>query len=151
VAGVSALAGAPPRTALFGVALAPTGTAAERFTPDSKNVFRVFGADVYQTAVAVSQLVYPGARTDAHPDAQPGVVILAPSGSGVEPFYAEALPAAALVHHPRNGPVLYTAPDRLSSDTATEIQRLNPKGGVDFRKCPKCAGVGFKVKQSATC
>ncbi|MCL5264717.1 MAG: hypothetical protein M1343_05935 [Chloroflexi bacterium] len=49
-----------------------------RLTESSKNVLRVYGPDVYQTAVAVSQLVYPGPRTDAHPDAQPGVAILVP-------------------------------------------------------------------------
>ena len=132
-AGMSAVAGARPRAAQIGPAApAPTGTPAGRLAPSSKNVFRAYGADVYLTAIAVSQLVYPGARTDAHPDAQPGVVILAPAGPELAPFYAEALPAAALIHHPRNGPVLFTAPDRLNPDTAAELRRLNPKGGTDF-------------------
>ncbi|MBI2953426.1 MAG: cell wall-binding repeat-containing protein [Chloroflexi bacterium] len=83
-----------------------------RLTENSKNVVRVYGPDVYHTAVTVSQLIYPGPRTDAHPDAQPGVAILAPSGVEVEPFYAEALAAAALIHHPRNGPILFTDPTK---------------------------------------
>ncbi|MHB0869062.1 MAG: cell wall-binding repeat-containing protein [Chloroflexota bacterium] len=103
-----------------------------RFVESSKNVSRVYGSDVYKTAVAVSQLVYPGPRTDAHPDAQPGVAILAPSGPGAEPFYAEGLAAAALVHHPRNGPILFTDPDRLNADTAAELRRLNPTGGQSW-------------------
>ncbi|MDA8187803.1 MAG: cell wall-binding repeat-containing protein [Dehalococcoidales bacterium] len=103
-----------------------------RFTESSKNVFRVYGPDVYRTAVAVSHLVYPGPRTDAHPDAQPGVAILVPSGMEVEPFYSEALAAAALIHHPRNGPILFTDPDRLNPAAAAELRRLNPTGGPDW-------------------
>lgn len=30
------------------------------------------------------------------------------------------------------------------------VARLS-KGGVDFHKCPKCQGVGYTVKQFATC
>ena len=132
--GISAVAGSLRRASQAGqsAAASPTADGALRLTLNSKNVFRVYGADSYQTAVAVSQLIYPGARTDAHPDAQPGVVILAPAGFGADPFYAEALPAAGLVHHPRNGPVLFTAPDSLNPDTAAEIQRLSPSGGTDF-------------------
>ncbi len=103
-----------------------------RLTQSSKNVFRVYGPDVYRTSVAVSQLIYPGPRTDSHPDAQPGVAILVPSGADVEPFYAEALPAAALIHHPHNGPILFTDPDRLNPEVAAELRRLNPTGGSDW-------------------
>lgn len=118
----------------FGVAASQKQEATQmnRLTQNSKNVFRVYGSDVYGTAVAVSQLVYPGPRTDAHPDAQPGVAILVPSEEGVEPFYAEALAAAAIIHHPRNGPVLFTDPERLNADAAAELRRLNPTGGTDW-------------------
>lgn len=107
----------------------PEPTSPARLVESSKNVFRVYGPDVYRTAIAVSQLVYPGPFTEAHPDAQPGIVLLLPSGAGGDPFYAEALAAAALVHHPRNGPILFTDPERLHPDTAAEIERLAPTGG----------------------
>lgn len=105
---------------------------AGRLSESSKNVIRVYGADVYKTAVAVSQLVYPGPYTDGHPDTQPGVVILVPSETGEAPLYAEALPATALIHHPRNGPILFTEPNRLNPDTASELRRLNPTGGTNW-------------------
>lgn len=89
---------------------------------DTLNVQRIPYANQYEAAVRISQLVYPFGEKGT-PPYRAGVVILV---NGED--HLEALIGASLIHHPRNGPLLYTQEDALPKITRDEIVRLAPSG-----------------------
>ena len=76
-------------------------------------VTRLAGANRYDTAVAISQYVFPGAGSA-------DTVVIA-TGTG----FADALAGASLAAL-ENGPVLLTQPGALPASVAAEITRLDP-------------------------
>jgi putative cell wall-binding protein len=76
-------------------------------------ITRLSGANRYDTAVAISQYLYPGAGSA-------DTVVIA-TGTG----FADALAGASLAAL-GNGPVLLTQPDALPQSVIDEITRLDP-------------------------
>jgi PKD repeat protein len=79
---------------------------------------RLSGADRFGTAVAISQASFPNGGA--------GAVVLARGDD-----YPDALVGASLAAA-KNAPVLLTVGDALSSDTATELQRVLAPGGTVY-------------------
>ncbi len=79
---------------------------------------RLSGADRFATAVAISQASFPNGGA--------GAVVLARGDD-----YPDALVGASLAAA-KNAPVLLTVGDALSSDTATEVQRVLAPGGTVY-------------------
>jgi putative cell wall-binding protein len=87
------------------------------------NIGHVTGGSPYETSVNTSRLIYTYAK--------PGVAIIVRADDA---GYADALAASALTHHPRNGPILFTAIDALPDSTFNEILRLNSLSGTTQMK-----------------
>lgn len=86
----------------------------------SVNTTRVGSDDALETAVAVSQIVYPATEEENIP----GAVILINRDN-----LAEALVAASRVQHfPVNAPLLYVDTDSIPELTRNELLRLKPEG-----------------------
>ncbi len=84
------------------------------------NTGRIGSDDPVETAVAVSQLMYP-ANEEAN---SPGAVVLVNRNN-----LAEAMLAASRVQHfPLNAPLLYVEEDVIPALTRSEIIRLKPEG-----------------------
>ncbi len=84
------------------------------------NTCRVGSYDPIQTAVAVSQLMYPATEEEN----SPGAVVLVNRDN-----LAEAMLAASRIQHfPVNAPLLYVERDSMPGLTRGEILRLKPEG-----------------------
>lgn len=81
---------------------------------------RLGGSMPAETAALVSQYVYK--------DMPPHAIILV---SSADDAYMEAMAASALIHHPRNGPILFTDALELPDITLQEILRLRTLSGND--------------------
>ena len=88
-------------------------------TLSTKNVTRLNTDDPVELSVLVSQTIWPA----THKENQPNGIILAP----LENWQA-TLAAADLIHHPNNGPILFTKNNTIPNQVLNEIQRLNPLG-----------------------
>lgn len=82
------------------------------------NIDHVTGATPPELSVNTSKLIFQNDR--------PGVAIIVRAD---DMGYSDALAASALTHHPRNGPILFTAADELPDVTLNEILRLNSLSG----------------------
>lgn len=80
---------------------------------------RVQGKNQYETAVAVSQLIYPGIFEDDHPN---GAILVS------EENLADVLIAARLMKQPIDAPILYTRKDQIPQETRNELERLRMQG-----------------------
>ncbi len=85
----------------------------------TKNVTRISEDDVINTATLVSQTFWPA----THMDNQPGTVILVPDDQ-----WQISMVSADIIHHPNNGPILFTKKDSIPQETMNEIERLMPMG-----------------------
>ncbi len=92
------------------------------FTENTPNTTVFRGNNPYQIGAAIANSVW---NNPEDPTKRPGIVILA-RGDGF--YYQEALVSSSLIHFPRNGPVLLTEPNRLSSETLQTLLRLRPTG-----------------------
>lgn len=85
---------------------------------DSDNIAHITGANPWDTSVNVSRYIYTVNK--------PGVVMIV---NADESNYPVALAASALQHHPRNGPILFTAYEGIADSTYDEIIRLDSLAG----------------------
>ncbi len=84
------------------------------------NTGRIGSDDPVETAVAVSNIVYPATEEEN----TPGAVVLINQNN-----FAEALVAASRVQHfPVNAPLLYVEQDSIPELTRSELLRLKPEG-----------------------
>lgn len=91
-------------------------------TLNTKNTTRLNSKDPIETAVLVSQTIFPA----THKENQPGTVILVPLEN-----WQVGLASADLIHHPNNGPILFMTKDEIPQATMEEINRLNPIGNSE--------------------
>ena len=89
---------------------------------NTKNITRLNSEDPFEVAVLTSQTIWPA----THEANQPGTIMLAPLEN-----WQLALASLNLVHHPNDGPLLFTPNGEIPSLIMSEIERLNPKGNVD--------------------
>ncbi|SDZ19654.1 hypothetical protein SAMN05421736_107154 [Evansella caseinilytica] len=87
-----------------------------------KNTTRLAADDPVEFSVWVSQLIWPA----THEQNRPGAVILVPVEN-----WGIALASTTLIHHPNDGPVLFTKNGELPAEVLQEIERLQPKGNVN--------------------
>jgi len=83
------------------------------------NTTRLYGTDVFETAAAITQAVYPATFKDN----KPGAVILTPKTN-----WQTAMAAIGLIHHPIDAPVLFIEENHIPATTLNEIERLDPEG-----------------------
>lgn len=88
---------------------------------NTKNVTRIGEDDPVTFSVLTSQTIWPS----THAENQPGTVILAPVDS-----WQHSLASLTLVHHPNDGPLLYTDGE-ISDQVLQEIERLQPLGNAE--------------------
>ncbi|EGL84304.1 putative lipoprotein [Caldalkalibacillus thermarum TA2.A1] len=88
---------------------------------DTKNVTRINTDDPVEMSVRVSQVIWPSTH-----ELQPGSVILIPLEN-----WQVALASVNLIHHPNDGPVLYTVKGDIHEAVLNEINRLQPKGNEE--------------------
>ncbi len=88
---------------------------------NTKNVTRINNDDPVTFSILASQTIWPA----THEGNQPGTVILGPADS-----WQHSLAALTLVHHPNDGPLLYTD-GSISEDVLQEIERLQPLGNSE--------------------
>lgn len=91
-------------------------------TMNTKNITRLNSNDPIETAVLVSQTIFPA----THKENQPGTVILVPLDN-----WQVGLASSDLIHHPNNGPILFMNKDEIPQATMDEIKRLNPIGNSE--------------------
>ncbi len=89
---------------------------------NTKNVTRLNSDNPLEVAVLTSQTIWPA----THAANQPGTIMLAPLDQ-----WQLALASLNLVHHPNDGPLLFTNEGMISDLILNEINRLNPKGNVN--------------------
>lgn len=89
---------------------------------NTKNVTRLASDDPIELSILTSQMIWPA----THERNQPGTVILAP----IEEWQI-ALASLNLVHHPNDGPLLFTVNGEISESIVNEIKRLQPKGNAN--------------------
>ncbi|OIJ18924.1 ArsR family transcriptional regulator [Anaerobacillus alkalidiazotrophicus] len=89
---------------------------------NTKNVTRLNSDDPLKVSVLTSQTIWPA----THEANQPGTIMLAPLEN-----WQLSLASLNLVHHPNDGPLLFTNEGTISDLILNEIERLNPKGNVD--------------------
>lgn len=87
---------------------------------DTPNIERIQGKNPIEVAVSITQFIYPTGADDPY---HAGVVILVNKDDVYRGFLA-----TELIHHPRNGPILYTENNSLPNITKNEILRLQPTG-----------------------
>jgi hypothetical protein len=88
-------------------------------TLNTKNITRLNSDDPIELSILTSQTIWPA----THPENQPGALILAPVDE-----WQLALASLNLVHHPNDGPLLFTEAGVIPERVLTEIERLQPKG-----------------------
>ncbi|RSK26671.1 cell wall-binding repeat-containing protein [Bacillus sp. HMF5848] len=101
----------------------------------TKNVTRLMTDNPIELSVMVSQTIWPA----THEANRPGSVILSP----VEQWQI-GLASVDLIHHPNNGPVLFTVNGEIPVEVLNELERLNPKGTVDGTQVMVMGTVGEK-------
>ncbi len=79
------------------------------------NTVRICGCIPNENAIKVSNIAYA--------DTSPNAIILV-----IEENWQDAFAATALIHHPRNAPILYTPKAYLDPLTVDQIFKLNPVG-----------------------
>lgn len=89
---------------------------------DTLVIQRIASEDQFDAAVRISKLVYPFGQAGKYPY-KAGAVILVNGHR-----HLEALVGASLIHHPRNGPILFAETNQLPKATRDEILRLAPSG-----------------------
>lgn len=89
---------------------------------NTKNITRLNSSDPFEVAVLTSQTIWPA----THSANQPGTIMLAPFEK-----WQLSLASLNLVHHPNDGPLLFTSEGSIPDIVLHEIRRLNPKGNVD--------------------
>jgi len=97
------------------------------------NTTRICKGDYIQNAIEISDVVY----ADKYPDS----VIIA-NGE----LYQDAFCAPALVHFPRNAPILFSYMNFLPRNTLFQIFKLHPKG-VNGVQVFIVGGISFAVEQ----
>lgn len=80
---------------------------------------RIQGGDVYETAVAISQIIYPANVEDT----KPGAVILVRADR-----FHDTLLATRVLHFPVDAPILYVDQNSMPEATRKELERLDPEG-----------------------
>lgn len=102
---------------------------ADRVSADTKYTTRLYGADPFQTAVAVTNHVYPAITPPNAPgennnvnDRPWGVVLITPD----DPLVGIA--ATELVHFPDDAPILFVTNSGIPDVTKTELKRILPTG-----------------------
>jgi len=110
------------------VAPAPPGQPSMR-TVNTKTTTRLWGADPYAQAVAVTQHLWTAARpadapgeNDNVPDRPWGIVLV----TADDPL--AAISAVPLVHFPDDAPILFVTKTGIPQITQDEIKRLGPTG-----------------------
>ncbi len=98
------------------------GASNDVLTTSLKNVTRLNTNDPVQMAVLTSQTIWPA----THKENQPGAVILVSANQ-----WQLGIASADLIHHPNNGPILFTNKESIPEATLKEIKRLNPLGTKD--------------------
>lgn len=89
------------------------------------NTTRLYGANVYAAATAITQATY-GAT---HHEDRPHAITLVRADRQADALLA----ASRITHFPVNSPVLYVDADRLPPETLAEMKRLGPDGNTyDF-------------------
>jgi hypothetical protein len=101
---------------------APTGTASSTQGLVTPNTVRVFGANVFASPTAVTQLTY-GAT---HHEDRPHAVSLARTDRKADAMLA----ASRITHFPVNCPVLYVEEGGIPPETLAELKRLQPDGNT---------------------
>lgn len=89
---------------------------------NTKNVTRLNSNDAIEMSVMTSQMIWPATHTAN----QPGTIMLAPIEN-----WQLALASLNLVHHPNDGPLLFTKDGEIPDLILSEIERLQPKGNVN--------------------
>ena len=89
---------------------------------NTKNVTRLNSNDAFEISVMTSQMIWPA----THEANQPGTIMLAPYEN-----WQLALASLNLVHHPNDGPLLFTDNGAIPDSILAEIDRLHPKGNVE--------------------
>ncbi len=89
---------------------------------NTKNVTRLNSNDAFEISVMTSQMIWPATHTAN----QPGTIMLAPIEN-----WQLALASLNLVHHPNDGPLLFTDNGVIPDLVLAEIERLHPKGNVE--------------------
>jgi hypothetical protein len=89
---------------------------------NTKNVTRLNSHDPLEISVMTSQMIWPATHTAN----QPGTIMLAPFEN-----WQLALASLNLVHHPNDGPLLFTNNGEIPSIILSEIERLQPKGNIN--------------------
>lgn len=129
---------APPRLT------PPPGSTFDPLTA-TPNTLRLWGANAFATAAAITQVTYAAAQHEDRPHA----VILA----RVDRMADAMLGAARITHHPVNAPVLYVEAGRIPPETFAELERLGPDGntydnGVQvYLVGPIAARVGREIRE----
>lgn len=85
----------------------------------TENTTRIYGKDIFETAVAITQTIYPATFEDT----KPGAVVLVPPDD-----WRLALMSLELTHFPVDAPILFIEKDRIPEVTFKEIKRLGPEG-----------------------
>ncbi|QOY38484.1 cell wall-binding repeat-containing protein [Anaerobacillus isosaccharinicus] len=88
---------------------------------NTKNVTRLNSNDPFEVSVLTSQTIWPA----THNANQPGTIMLAPLEE-----WQLSLASLNLVHHPNDGPLLFTSEGIIPDLILNEIKRLNPKGNI---------------------
>lgn len=86
---------------------------------NTKNVTRLNSDDPFEVAVLTSQTIWPA----THEANRPGTIMLAPLES-----WQVSLASLSFVHHPNDGPLLFTNNGEIPEQIENEINRLQPKG-----------------------
>lgn len=89
---------------------------------NTKNITRLNSDDPVVVSVLTSQTIWPA----THEGNKPGTIMLAPLEQ-----WQIALSSLNLVHHPNDGPLLYTTDGFIPDIVMNEINRLKPKGNID--------------------
>ncbi|QOY38598.2 cell wall-binding repeat-containing protein [Anaerobacillus isosaccharinicus] len=89
---------------------------------NTKNVSRLNSHDALEISVMTSQMIWPA----THEANQPGTIMLAPIEN-----WQLALASLNLVHHPNDGPLLFTKNGEIPALILAEIERLQPKGNLN--------------------
>jgi putative cell wall-binding protein len=85
----------------------------------TKNITRLDTGSPIDMSVYISQLIWPA----THNENQPGTVILAPLED-----WQKSLVSTTLIHHPNDGPILFSEDGEVPDVVLAELERLNPKG-----------------------
>ncbi|MEC1261622.1 cell wall-binding repeat-containing protein [Bacillus swezeyi] len=106
---------------------------------NTKNTTRLDADTLEEMSIKTSQTIWPA----THKQNRPGAVILVSGQS-----WQTALAAADLIHHPNNGPVLFTDSENISEETQKEIKRLSPLGTSDGTQILAIGNINEKALQA---